>query len=162
MTIRLMIIDDHDLVRAGLEQYFKMHPGVEVVAEASNGEELLKKLETSRVDVLLLDMIMPGLCGVGLIKQVKHLYPGLHILMLSAHDEAQLVLEAIRAGASGYVSKMSTQQTLCEAINDVMANGKYISQNIVDRLEYASDSTATDIELFEVEENFAHIELQEQ
>lgn len=80
MTIRLMIIDDHNIVRAGLSKYLRTLSGIEVVAEAVNGEELFKKLDTVSADLLLLDMSMPGLSGARLIARIKKLYPALHIL----------------------------------------------------------------------------------
>lgn len=150
MTIRLMVIDDHDLVRAGLIQYFKMQPDFEVAAEAANCKELLGKLKTTPVDVLLLDMVMPGIDGKNMITLVRVFYPDLKILILSAHDEVQTVMSAIRAGASGFICKTCSPQVLLKAVREVVATGKYIPQNMIERLEYVAvsiQSNNTDAEL---------------
>lgn len=144
MTIRLMIIDDHNLVRAGLSRFLKESSGVEVVAEAANGEELLQKLNTIPADILLLDMTMPGLSGAGLIARVKSLYPALHILVLSMHNETQVVLSAIKAGASGYICKDCSPKLLLEAIKKIMGTGKYLAPEMAEKLAYASTSTNRD------------------
>lgn len=140
MTIRLMVIDDHDLVRDGLTQYFEMQPDFEVVAEAANCKELLVKLKMTPVDILLLDMSMPGVDGKDMITLVRTFYPDLKILILSAHDEVQTVLSALRAGASGFICKTCSPQALLEAVREVAATGKYIPRDMVERLEYAAIS----------------------
>lgn len=144
MAIRLMIIDNHDLVRTGLSQYFDRQPDITVAAEAANGDELLEKLKTVPADILLLDMAMPGLSGADLISNIRKLYPSIHILVLSMRDEAQVVLSAMKAGASGYICKNYSLQTLHEAIREVMATGKYLSPHIIERLASASTPTVRD------------------
>jgi len=141
MAIRLMVIDDHDLVREGLVQYFGMQPDIELVAEAASCQELLGKLRTVRADILLLDMSMPGVDGRHMISLVKTFYPDLRILILSAHDEVPIVLGAMRAGASGYISKACSPQTLLEAVKEVMETGKYLARDMAERLKYASLAT---------------------
>lgn len=135
-----MVIDDHDLVRDGLTQYFEMQPDFEVVAEAANCKELLVKLKMTPVDILLLDMSMPGVDGKDMITLVRTFYPDLKILILSAHDEVQTVLSALRAGASGFICKTCSPQALLEAVREVAATGKYIPRDMVERLEYAAIS----------------------
>lgn len=144
MTIRLVIVDDHHLLRAGLSQYFERQPGIEVVAEAANGEELLKKLRTISTDLLLLDMSMPGLSGTDLIARVKSLYPALHILVLSMHNEIQIVLSAMKAGAAGYIVKDCSPKMLLEAIKKVMATGRYLDPKMAEQLAYASTTIKPD------------------
>ncbi len=138
MTIRLIITDDHEMFRDGLVRYFKRQPGIEVVAEASSGDELLQKLRTLSADLLLLDINMPGLSGLQIISVIKTLYPDLPILMLSAHDDVPMVLSAMRAGASGFISKTCASPTLLEAVNEVMVSGKYLTQDMAEKLLYAS------------------------
>lgn len=125
MTIRLMIIDDHELVRAGLVQFLGSSPGIEIVAEAASGNELLEKLRTTQADLLLLDMTMPGENGADLISHIKKIYPDILIMVLSMHDEANMVMSAIKAGASGYIHKSSSPQTLPDAIRKVIATGTH-------------------------------------
>ncbi len=143
MAIRLAVTDDHELVRAGLIQYLGASPGIEVAAEAASGGELLEKLRATQVDLLLLDMSMPGKNGVDLISHIKSIYPDLLILVLSMHDEVNTVLRAMRAGATGYICKDCSPQTLLEAIQKVVATGRYLSPLMAERLAYASASPDT-------------------
>ena len=148
MTIRLMIADDHELIRAGLTQYFEMQQDIEVVAEATNDNDVLKKLKIVRIDLLLLDMVMPGRSGADLIALIKKLYPDLHILVLSARDELQTVLCAMQAGASGYICKRCSPQALLAAIKEVVATGSYLGQGMAERLAYiAASAQRTDDEI---------------
>lgn len=138
MAIRLAITDDHQLVREGLVQYLGMSPDIEVVVEAANGEELLKKLRVTAPDLLLLDMTMPGKSGVDLIGHIKSLYPSLSILVLSMHNDVNMVLRAVKAGASGYICKDCSTHALLEAIRKIVATGKYLSPQLAEQLAYAS------------------------
>lgn len=140
MAIHLAVADDHELVRAGLIQYLGASPGIEVAAEAASGVELLEKLLATQVDLLLLDMSMPGKNGVDLISHIKSIYPDLLILVLSMHDEVNTVLRAMKAGASGYICKDCSPQTLLDAIRKVVATGRYLSPLMAERLAYASTS----------------------
>ncbi len=144
MVIRLAIADDHRLVREGLAQYLGASPDIKVVAEAADGNELLEKLRTTTPDLLMLDMTMPGESGVDLIDHVKSLYPDLPVLILSMHDEVNMVLRAMRAGASGYICKDCSPQVLLEAIRKVMATGRYLSPAMAEQLAYASTSPDLD------------------
>ena len=136
MKKRLLIADDHELVRAGLVQYLGGCPGIEVVAEAVDGEDTLEKLRSVQADLLMLDMAMPGKCGVELILQIRRLYPELLILVLSMHNETSIVMRAIKAGASGYVCKDCSPQILFDAIQKVLATGKYLSPAMAEQLAY--------------------------
>ena len=144
MVVRVMIIDDHNLVRAGLSRFLNESAGIEVVAEAANGEELLQKLRTIQADLLLLDMTMPGLSGAELINRIKSLYPALPILVLSMHNETQVVLSALKAGASGYICKDCSPKALLDAIQKTMATGKYLNPEMAEKLAYSSTSAPTD------------------
>lgn len=140
MVIRLAITDDHELVRAGLVQYLGASPGIEVIAEAANGAELLETLHTTSPDLLLLDMSMPGENGIDLISHIKSIYPGVLILVLSMHDEVNTVKRAMKAGASGYICKDCSPQVLLAAIRKVIATGKYLSPVMAEQLAYAATS----------------------
>lgn len=141
MNVRVLITDDHELVRAGLVHLFEGTIGIEVAEQAANGEELLLKLQTTRVDLLLLDMNMPGENGLDLIRHIKMDYPDLLMLILSMHDEANVVYRAIQAGASGYICKDCSPQVLVEAIHKIMATGKYLNPLMAEKLAYASLSS---------------------
>lgn len=140
MVIRLAITDDHELIRAALVQFLGLSPGIEVIAEASSGGELLEKLRATQIDLLLLDMSMPGENGAALIGHIKSIYPDLLILVLSAHNEVNTVMRAMKAGASGYICKDCSPQTLIEAILKVVATGKYLSPLMAEQLAYTSTS----------------------
>ncbi|MFZ2302966.1 MAG: response regulator transcription factor [Gallionella sp.] len=142
MAIRLLITDDQELVRAGLVQYLGMSPDIEVVAEAANGEQLLERLRTAQVDLLLLDMSMPGESGAELIAHVRRIYPDQLILVLSMYDQISTVLRAIKAGASGYITKSCSPQALLEAIRKIVETGKYLSPLMAEQLAFASTSPA--------------------
>jgi len=143
MTIRLVVIDDNELVRTGLVQYLGMSPGIEVVAEAANGIELLEKLRSTSADLLLLDMTMPGISGEDLIKHIKSIYPDLRILVLSMHNEIQVISRAMKAGASGYISKDCPPQVLLEAVRKTIETGKYLNPAIAGQLAYTATLTGS-------------------
>ncbi|MDO8207921.1 MAG: response regulator transcription factor [Gallionella sp.] len=140
MNVRVLITDDHELIRAALVHLFNGALGIEVAAEAADGEELLLKLRTTQVDLLLLDLDMPGESGIDLIDHIRRDYPDLLILILSMHDEVSVVSRAIQAGASGYICKNCSPKILLEAIHKVMLTGKYLSPLMAEKLAYASSS----------------------
>lgn len=142
--IRLMVVDDHDLVRAGLTQFLGLCPDVQVVAEAGDGATMLEKLRTTPVDLVLLDLNMPGLCDADLVARLRSLYPALPILVLSMHNETQTVMRAMKAGASGYISKNCLPPVLLDAIRKVMETGKYLPPNVAEQLAFASACTRSD------------------
>lgn len=144
MTVGLIIADDHDLVREGLVQYLSLSPDIQVVGEAANGDELLELLHTTLADMLLLDLIMPGLCGTELIGKIKKAYPGLRILVLSMHNEPRVVLRALRAGASGYICKDCKPLTLLDAIRKVSLTGKYLNPVMAEQIAFFSGTTESD------------------
>lgn len=136
LKIHLFIADDHDLVRAGLVQYLGLSPDIVVVGEAGTGDELLKKLPTTFADMVLLDLIMPGICGTELIVKLRRSYPGLRILVLSMHNEPHVVMRSLQAGASGYICKDCKPDVLMEAIRKVSKTGKYISPAMAEQIAF--------------------------
>ena len=125
--IRLLVADDHKLVRDGLKQILAAAPGIEVAAEASNGDEALALVKGNDFDLALVDMSMPGLSGIQLIKRLKLERPKLLILVLSMHGEPQYAARALKAGASGYLTKDSASEQLVGAIRKVAAGGVYLT-----------------------------------
>lgn len=138
MKIRLLIADDHSIVREGLKQIFKLHSDIDVAGEAGNGEQVLQKVRESDFDLLLLDMTMDGLSGVDLIRRVKNLKSALPILVLSMHNVSQLAFHAIRAGANGYITKGSEPEILLAAIHKVASGGRYLDQVLTEELAFSS------------------------
>jgi two-component system invasion response regulator UvrY len=126
-VIHLLVADDHNLVREGLKQILAAAPGIEVTAEASNGDEALALAKEKDFDVALIDMSMPGLGGIALIKRLKLERPKLLILVLSMHGETQYAARALKAGASGYLTKDSASEQLVGAIRKVAAGGVYVT-----------------------------------
>ncbi|MEO6422520.1 MAG: response regulator transcription factor [Candidatus Nitrotoga sp.] len=137
--IRLIIADDHCIVRHGLKQILALTPDVMVMGESGDGDELLDVLEQTSCDLVLLDMNMPGLAGVGLIKRMRIERPDLPILVLSMHIEGQIASRALKAGASGYLTKDSDPEILIEAIRRVASGGRFVDAALIDMLVFDSD-----------------------
>jgi DNA-binding NarL/FixJ family response regulator len=140
--IRLMIADDHAIVREGLKQLFALVADISVVGAAVNGGEVLEALHHNPVDLLLLDMTMPGISGVDLITRVKAQNPQQKILVLSMHNEAQIARRALAAGASGYLTKDSDPEVLLAAIRKVAAGGRHIDASLVEALVFDSGDSS--------------------
>jgi len=132
--IRIVLADDHTIVREGLKQLLAAGGGFEVVGEAENGHEALQRVRELEFDVLLLDMSMPGKSGIELIKLVRAEKPKLRVLVLSMHEEHQYAVRAIRAGASGYITKDSASRQLVAAIRKVASGGAFISSEVAEQL----------------------------
>ncbi len=132
--IRIVVADDHTIVREGLKQLLGAAGDLEVVGEAQDGFEVIKRVRELDFDLLLLDMSMPGKSGIELIKQVRAEKPKLRILVLSMHEEHQYAVRAIRAGAAGYLTKEGAAAELVAAIRKVAAGGAYISSAVAEQL----------------------------
>jgi DNA-binding NarL/FixJ family response regulator len=132
--IRIVLADDHTIVREGLKGLLAAQADFEVVAEASDGHEVIKRVRENDFDVLVLDMSMPGKSGVELIKQVHAEKPKLRILVLTMHEERQYAVRAIKAGAAGYLTKESASAQLVMAIRKVAGGGAYISAEVAEQL----------------------------
>ena len=132
--IRLVIADDHTLMREGLKQILTSANEITVGGEARDGHEVMARVREGGFDVLLLDMSMPGKSGTELIKQVRAEAPKLRILVLSMHEEPQYAVRAIKAGASGYLTKDSASTLLVAAIRKVAAGGAFINTDVAEQL----------------------------
>jgi len=132
--IRVVVADDHTIVREGLKQLLGASGEITVVAEARDGHEVIDRVRTLDFDLLLLDMSMPGKSGIELIRQVRAEKPKLRILVLSMHEEHQYAVRAIRAGAAGYLTKEGASAQLVSAIRRVAGGGAYISADVAEQL----------------------------
>jgi len=132
--IRIVIADDHTLVREGLRHILESATGVAVVGEAIDGFETLIQARRNDCDLLLMDMSMPGKNGVELIRQIKDAAPKLPILVLTMHLEEQYAVRAIKAGARGYLTKESAGTQLLDAIRKVAAGRPYLSMAVAEQL----------------------------
>ncbi len=138
--IKILIADDHRIVREGLKQILAETSDMIVTDEASNAQEVLKKIWDNDYDVLLLDISMPGRSGLDILKQLKSDRPKLSVLVLSMYSEEQYALRALRAGASGYMTKESAPDELIEAIRKVSTGRKYISPSVAEKLAFSLES----------------------
>lgn len=130
VMIRILIADDHAIVRAGLKQFIADERDMVVAGEAADGMETLAFVRTGECDVVLLDISMPGKNGIDTLRQLKRSRPDLPVLILSAYSEQQYAVSLLRAGASGYINKESASEQLVSAIRTVMKGGKYVSPSV--------------------------------
>jgi len=132
--IRLLIADDHAIFRKGLKHILEEHPDIVVADEAGNGQEVLDKIWNNEYDLLLLDIGMPGMPALEVLKQAKNERPRLPILVLSMYPEDQYAVRFIKAGASGYLTKESAPDELITAIRRITAGRKYITSSVAEKL----------------------------
>jgi DNA-binding NarL/FixJ family response regulator len=137
--IRVLIADDHNIVRDGLKRILAATPDLQVAAEASSGDEALAAVKANDYDVAMLDMSMPGLSGIDLIKRLKLEKPKLRILVLSMHGESQYAARALKAGAAGYLSKDSAAEVLLGALRKIAAGGVHVGDAAAASLLQAGD-----------------------
>ena len=132
--IGVFIADDHPVVRQGIRQIVAATDDITVVDEATTGHEALQRLSDVQCDLVLLDLSLPDIDGLDLLKQLKREYPQRPILILTMHSEDQFALRALKAGASGYLTKESAPAELVGAVRKVVAGGRYISQRLAESL----------------------------
>jgi two-component system, NarL family, response regulator NreC len=125
-TIKLMLVDDHDVVRTGLRSFLETQPGFEVIAEAKNGRQALEKAREVRPDIVLMDITMPDMDGIEATLQLKNLYPECQILVLTVHTDKQYFMKMLSVGASGYLTKQAAADELVAAIRAVAAGHVYL------------------------------------
>lgn len=148
--IKVLIADDHAVVRSGLKQILDETEGeIRVEGEATNGREVLEKIQAREWDVLVLDITMPGRSGLDILKDIRQIKPSLPVLILSMHAEEQFATRMLKAGASGYLNKESAPEELVKAIRKVQSGGKYVSATQAERMvaELTGDSNKQPHEL---------------
>lgn len=143
-TIRVVLADDHDLVRSGIKALLGMVDGVEVIAEARDGRELITLVEDLRPDVVMTDISMPGMDGITAIAEIHGKHPDVRMLVLSMYDTVDFVKRAVANGACGYLMKDAPPFELEQALRSVMATGSYFSPAIAQRLLQPSEPTVDD------------------
>lgn len=136
MMIRILIADDHAIVRQGLRQTVADQPDMVVAGEAQNAQETLRLVREEEWDVVVLDITMPGRSGLDLLIELKRERPNLHVLVLSMHSEEQFAVRALKARASGYITKQSAPKELIKAIRKVHRGGKYVSPALAETLAF--------------------------
>lgn len=135
--IRVLIVDDHAIVREGIRHVLSTDDGLEVVAEAGDGDEALALIQLVRPDVVVLDLSMPGISGLEVVAHVRRDAPDVKILVLSIHDQEEYVLESLRAGAQGYLRKDSSPAEIRTAIRRVHEGGSVLSPDVARQLSSA-------------------------
>lgn len=141
--LRILIADDHSVVRKGLRQILLDEFPTAKIEEVPDAEELIKKVMSDKWDVVVSDLSMPGRSGLDALQQIKISFPQLPVLILSIHPEEQYALRALKSGASGYLSKDTAPDELVKAVQKVLLGKKYISQSIAEKLadNFSSDTT---------------------
>jgi DNA-binding NarL/FixJ family response regulator len=134
--IKVFIVDDHEIIRRSLKMVLKDANDLIVVGEAQDGKEALEIIPDTDIDVLLLDMNMPGKCGIELLTELKKLKPEMHIIVLTIHPEDRFALKTLKAGASGYLCKDTALEELVSAIQKVHNKGRYISATLAEQLAF--------------------------
>lgn len=137
---RVLVVDDHPLLRNGLKQLLSQEPDLMIAGEATDSEQALARLAEADWDVLILDITMPGRGGLEILRDVRRMRPELPVLILSMHPEEQFAVRAIKAGASGYVCKNTAPEEVVCAIRKILTGKKYVSSNLAEMLANALDS----------------------
>lgn len=137
--IRLLIVDDHVMFREGLKQIIAKRSDIRVIDEAGNSQEALEKILKLKLDVILLDITLPGRSGPELLAEIKKHKPEIAVLVLSMHPEDQYAVRMMKAGAAGYVTKESAPEELISAIRKVATGGRYISSKLAEEMAVALD-----------------------
>lgn len=140
--IKILVVDDHVVVREGIKQILAGQQDIAVADEAGNGPETLAKIAQRDFDLVLLDISMPGGSGFEVLKEIKALHPRLPVLILSMHPEEQYAIRMLRAGASGYLTKSSLPDELISAIRKVARGGKYMTISLAEILAFDLDAAA--------------------
>lgn len=132
--MKIIIVDDHELIREGLKKVTARESDIEVVGEASNSDKLFELLEKQEVDIVILDISMPGRSGIDIISDIKIKAPNTKILMHTMHPEDRFAVQALKAGASGYITKNNASKSLVEALRKICDGRKYISSSLAEQL----------------------------
>lgn len=145
-AIRVLLADDHAVLRSGLRLLIEKQPGVEVVGEAGDGDEALARVKALKPDLVLLDINMPGLDGLSALPRIRQESPNSRVLMLTMHDDVSYLQEALRAGAAGYVLKRAVDNELLMAIQAVMRGETYVHSAMTQKLmeSYAAPPVRSD------------------
>lgn len=146
-TVRIMLVDDHAVVRAGYKRYLELDPSLQVVGEADSGELAYGMLAQTPADVVVMDLSMPGQGGLESIRRILQRYPDQRVLVFTMHENAALALQALRAGASGYLTKSMPPERMVDAIHQVMRGEKPIADDLAFAVAEAEVESAPHLQL---------------
>jgi two-component system invasion response regulator UvrY len=138
--INVLVADDHALIREGLKKTLSSESDMKLVGDASNVADLFKQLEQLVVNIVLLDITMPGESGLDALKELRQKYPHIPVLILSFHPEHRFAVRALKAGASGYITKQSATEELVQAIRKIVGGGRYVSATLAEELATELDT----------------------
>jgi len=148
---RILLADDHAVVRKGIKETLEEIPGVAIRGEASNGGEVLKRLAKEPVEILVMDISMPGRSGLEIISEIKRRWPRVAVLIYTMHPEVELAVRAFKAGASGYLTKEAPLSELGQAVKKIMSGSRYVNATfgekmairVISRRKYGMDSNTS-------------------
>ncbi len=146
-SIKVLLVDDHAVVRAGYKRYLELDTKIEVVGEAENGEQAYALLSSLITDVIVMDLSMPGRGGLESIRHILQRYPEQRILVFSMHENAALAAQALRAGAKGYLTKSVSPDLIVDAIHQIMQGGQPISADLAEALKQSELESAPHLQL---------------
>lgn len=132
--MKILIVDDYELIREGLKKIINKEKDIEILGEASSSEELFDLLKNNKVDIIILDISLPGRSGLDILKDLQIQYPETKILILSMHPEDRFAVRALRAGASGYITKEMASNFIIDALRKIYDGRKYISSTLAEHL----------------------------
>jgi two-component system invasion response regulator UvrY len=138
--IRVLVADDHPLLRHGLKQVLEQEPDLAEIGEAADSEQALEQIDQKKWDVVILDIAMPGRGGLDVLREIRRRNPTLPVLVLSVHSEDDFAVRAIKAGANGYLSKVNPTTEVLRAIRKVLTGKKYVSASLAEALANALES----------------------
>ena len=146
-SISVMLVDDHAVVRAGYKRYIELDPLLKVIAEASSGEEAYTLLESNPVDVIIMDLSMPGQGGFESLRRILNRFPQQKILIFTMHENASIAHQALTLGARGYLTKSMEPDLIVQAIHEVMSGGTPIAKAIAEGLKELGENRLPHMEL---------------
>ena len=144
---RVVLVDDHALVRAGIRALIGMIEGVEVVGEVGDGDDALRLVDELRPDIVLLDVTMPAMGGFTTLQEITTRFPAVRVIMLTMHEAREYAIQALRGGAAGFIPKSAASAELKEAIKTVMRGKTYVSSETPQNIAATTDKTAQEKEL---------------
>lgn len=145
--IQIMLVDDHAVVRAGYKRFIELDPRLKVAAEASTGEEAYALLESVHVDVVIMDLSMPGQGGFETLRRLMNRFPQTRVLIFTMHENASIAKQALQLGASGYLTKSMEPDLIVKAIHDVLGGATPIAESIADALQELNENRPPHLEL---------------
>ncbi len=140
--LRVLLCDDHPILREGLKKILLQQPDIKVVEEAGSGADMLEKIGVSRFDVIILDITLPDMSGLDILKSLATQGQKAGVLVLSMHPEEQYAMRALKAGAAGYLQKESAPAELVNAVRKIARGGKYVTASLAEKLAFELHGTA--------------------